>query len=71
MQKFADAFVRNEDRSWFCRAPVQFMLPSGDVVTVTPGVTYRRGKLFHGVDIARWLDEWTTQGVRPLEVHFL
>ena len=70
MQKFADAFVRNPDGSWFCRAPAEFIPPTGDRVTVTPGVTYRVGKLAHGWDVARWLNEWTQHGRAPIGVSF-
>ena len=70
VQRFAEAFVRNRDGSWFCRAPVQFMAVAGEIHTVTPGVTYRRGKLVHGVDIAQWLDDWHAHGASPPGVNF-
>ena len=70
MQKFADAFVRNPDGSWFCRAPVHFVGPSGPF-TATPGATYRRGRTMSGYDIAAWLDGWHEQKREPLGIVFL
>lgn len=63
--------MRNEDGTWFCRAPAQFIADGGSLVTVTPGVTYRRGKRFNGVDIAQWLDDWRERGARPPGVSFV
>jgi len=70
IEKFARAFVRNPDGSWFCREPVHFVGPNGSMTT-TPGVTYRRGKLSQGYDIALWLDEWQDHQIVPIGVHFL
>ena len=71
MQKFADAFVRNADGSWFCRAPAEFVAHSGVRMSVTPGATYRRGRPFNGMEIARWLDDWDAHGTQPPGVEFL
>jgi hypothetical protein len=71
VQKFAEAFVRNPDGSWFCRAPGEFVHPNGERVSVTPGVTYRRGGSLHGIDVARWLDDWANHGKQPPDVVFL
>lgn len=71
MQKFASAFVRNPDGSWFCCTPAEFALSDGTRVNVTPGVTYRRGKsLLAGRDIAQWLDDWSRYGVQPPGIDF-
>jgi hypothetical protein len=71
VRKFADAFVRNADGSWFCRAPAEFVAPNGVRTSVTPGATYRLGKPLNGVDVAKWLDEWDTHGVKPPGVEFV
>jgi hypothetical protein len=70
IDKFARAFVPNPDGSWFCREPVHILGPAGPL-TVTPGVTYRKGKLVNGYDIARWLDEWQQHGTPPAGIAFL
>jgi hypothetical protein len=70
IRKFANAFVRDGDGSWFCRAPAHFLGPYGPM-TVTPGVTYRRGEPIDGYDIARWLDEWESRQQAPIEIAFL
>ena len=70
MQRIVSAFVQNPDGSWFCRAPVHIVGPKGPATT-TPGVTYRRGKLLNGYDVAQWLDEYKAHGASPLGVDFL
>jgi hypothetical protein len=71
VQKFAEAFVRNPDGSWFCRARAEFVAPDGERMNVTPGASYRRGKLYSGQDIARWLDDWNAHRAVPPGVVFL
>jgi len=72
MEKFFSAFVKNDDGSWFCVSGAQFLLPGEtEPINVTPGVTYRRGRLVHGIDLARWLDDWHQHGARPPGVSFL
>jgi hypothetical protein len=58
------AFVRMSPGEWFCRAPVAIDGPSG-LVSATPGVVYRRGKLLSGVDVAALLDDWHATGKVP------
>jgi hypothetical protein len=70
IEKFARAFVRDNDGSWFCREPVHFVGYHGPFTT-TPGVTYRKGKLNQGYDVAVWLDEWHSQQLVPIGVQFL
>jgi hypothetical protein len=70
IEKFARAFVRNPDGSWFCREAAPFVGAHGPM-TATPGVTYRRGKLNQRYDIALWLDEWHGQKSAPIGVFFL
>ena len=69
IDKLVRAFVRNPDGSWFCREPVVIVGASG-AFTTTPGVTYRKGKLVQGYDIARWLEDWHAHGVAPMDVSF-
>ena len=69
IDKFIRAFVPNPDGSWFCREPVTIVGASGQFTT-TPGVTYRKGKLVNGYDVAQWLEDWQTYRVRPLGVEF-
>jgi len=68
-QKFTQAFVRNPDGSWFCRA-VHIIGPQGPM-TMTPGITYRKGKPIQGYDVASWLDRWNDHQVEPVGVQFL
>ena len=70
MQRFVDAFVRNPDGSWFCRAPIHFVGPSGPF-TSTPGVTYRKGQTINGYDLAAWLDAWREFQREPIGIRFL
>lgn len=35
-------------------------------MTLTPGVTYRRGKLVQGYDVAQWLDDWNDHRAEPV-----
>ncbi len=70
MDVFADAFVRNEDGSWLCRRAVHFVGPQGPM-SAAPGVTYRRGQVLRGYDIAQWLDDWRDRKVRPVGIRFL
>ena len=69
IEKFARAFVPDRDGSWFCREPVQIRGPNG-ALTTTPGVTYRRGKLVNGYDVAQWLEDWAKHQARPPGIEF-
>jgi len=69
IDKFVRAFVRNPDGSWFCREPVHIVGMNGPAST-TPGVTYRKGKLTNGYDVAQWLEDYQEYRVRPLGVEF-
>jgi hypothetical protein len=67
---FAQAFVRNPDGSWFCRAPVQIVGPQGPF-TFTPGTTFSKGKSINGYQVAEWLDDWHEHGRIPIRIAFL
>jgi hypothetical protein len=69
-EKFCAAFVRNPDGSWFCRAVAHLLGPQGPL-TVTPGVTYRKGRPVQGYDIAQWLDDWNNHRAVPVGIQFL
>jgi hypothetical protein len=64
MPQISDCFVRLKDGEWFCRAPCTIDGPTGRV-NLTPGVLYRRGRLFMGLDIAALLEEWLATGRLP------
>ena len=68
--KFADAFVRNPDGSWFCRAAKHIVGPNGPL-TITPGVSYRAGRPVNGYDIGQMLTDWHYHRVEPLHIQVL
>jgi hypothetical protein len=56
MKVFVRSFRRREDGSWQCVAPAEFIGPNGRM-EVTAGTVLTPGRLFMGVDLAKWLDE--------------
>lgn len=56
-QSPCDAFKKKPDGSWTCIKPVTTTNPSGVGVSLSPSVTFKRGILFAGLDMAKWLDE--------------
>ena len=64
MHRLAGAFARIREGEWFCRAPITFFTPSGEITT-TPGVLYRKGQPVQGVDVAAVLDVWHSMGKLP------
>jgi hypothetical protein len=69
MDKFADAFIRNSDGRWLCRASAVFNGPFG-AVRVRAGTTYCPGELLHGYDMAQWLDDWHASRKAPDGIKF-
>jgi hypothetical protein len=67
LEKLKEAFARVAQGEWFCRAPVTFNGPAGRV-EVTPGVSYRKGRLVSGLDVADVLDVWHATGKLPPSV---
>jgi hypothetical protein len=68
-QKLRDALVRVKDGEWLCRAPVAFVLRNDSrTVALTPGVVYRIGARYQGIDIAAMLDDWLATGTLPAYV---
>ena len=71
IERFARAFVRAGEGSWFCRDAVRIVGPNGPAST-TPGVTYIAGqKLLGQYDVAAWLDAYAATGKAPVGVDFL
>lgn len=56
VENLGRAFQRNADGSWTCVKPATLEGPNGRI-QVSEGATYRRGMLFMGVELAKWLDE--------------
>jgi len=51
-----DAFQKNDDGSYSVTKPVVIKGPNGEI-NLNPGMTFRRGVMFMGIDIAKTLDE--------------
>lgn len=62
--RLKDAVTRMTGGEWFCRAPVTIHGPSASF-DLTPGATYRRGRMFNGVDVVAVLDTWLDTGSLP------
>ena len=56
MESLGKAFQRNADGSWTCVQPTTLEGPNGRI-QVPEGTRFRRGSLFMGVELAKWLDE--------------
>ena len=55
-RNLTDAFWRNDDGSWICIDPVTIDHPNGRI-QLAPCTILTPGKIFMGVDVARWLEE--------------
>jgi hypothetical protein len=55
VKDFINAFVREPDGSWKCIEPATFNGPPR--VQVVPGMQFRMGKTFMGVDLATLLEQ--------------
>jgi len=51
-----DAFEKDSDGKWRCTAAVSIEIENR-VIVIGEGLTFTKGVLFMGVDIAKWLDE--------------
>ncbi len=51
-----DAFEKDSDGKWHCTAAVSIEIENRMMV-IGEGLTFTKGVLFMGVDIAKWLDE--------------
>ena len=67
MHPVPPGFTRVREGEWFCTAPATFHTPVG-VVTTTPGVTYRSGRIVFGFDVASALDTCLATGSLPPNV---
>jgi hypothetical protein len=56
VENLGKAFQRNADGSWTCVQPATLEGPNGRI-QVPEGVHLKRGMLFMGVELARWLDQ--------------
>lgn len=51
-----DAFEKDSDGKWNCTAAVSIEIENR-IIVIGEGLTFTKGVLFMGVDIAKWLDE--------------
>ena len=56
METFIRNFVRDGDGCWRCIAPAELQVAAGRI-QVAPGMTFTRGTMFMGLDLASLLDE--------------
>jgi hypothetical protein len=50
-------FEKKPDGSWVCVKNSDIITKSGNVIRMTPGMTFRKGAKLWGLDIAKALDE--------------
>ena len=56
LEDLGSTYRRNADGSWTCVKAATLQGPNGRM-QVSEGTTYRRGMLYMGVELAKWLDE--------------
>ncbi len=56
MNEICQSFRKNADGSWTSIGSVTINGPNGSI-QIGPGMTFQRGVLFMGLDLAAWLDE--------------
>jgi hypothetical protein len=54
--RIRDYFIQHPDGSWEPRQPVTIAI-GGSSISLAPGVRFRRGVLFMGIDIAKLCEE--------------
>ena len=64
MENFIRAFRKDGDGSWLCIQDVTLNGPGGRI-QVTAGTRLELGRLFMGVDLARFLDMKARGGAAP------
>lgn len=52
-----NAFKKNPNGSWTCIRPVTLFKPAGGSISLSPGITFKKGVVFMGLKVAKWLDE--------------
>lgn len=57
MKKFIDYLTRHPDGSYEPQTQIAIRRPDGNIITVGPGMKFRSGVLFMGIDIAQLLDK--------------
>ena len=68
MERFSKAFRRNADGSWTCIQDATFQGPDRQI-RVAIGMIFRPGEAFMTVDIAKWLEEYSTKRIVPRDWH--
>ena len=53
------AFSKNSDGSWTCVQVTDIYAPIG-AIRINPGMTFRKGRMFCGIDVAALLDQSST-----------
>ena len=64
MEEFLKAFARNPDGSWTCVAPATLRNPYWSI-KYTEGATFRPESMFMGVQLTKFLDDYSRRGVIP------
>jgi hypothetical protein len=70
MERLRDSLLRVTDGERLCRVSFLFVWSNGASLELTPGVVYRKGVRFMGVDVAELLDDWLATERLPLNVIF-
>ncbi len=60
LQFSCDAFQKNPDGTWTCIKPVTVQIPVGGELKFHPGMTFRKGERYDGIDVATLLDQKCT-----------
>ena len=55
-QNVCNAFQRNDYGIWTATSAVTIPGPGGGSIQINPGMTFRRGVQFMGIDVAAWLE---------------
>jgi hypothetical protein len=68
MERLRDSLIRVKDGVWMCRVPVLLAWSNGPSLELPPGVVYRTGAQYQGVDVATMLDDWLATDTLPPHV---
>jgi hypothetical protein len=58
MERLRNAVRHVKDGEWLCRAPVVLTWSNRQSLALAPGVVYRAGVRYQGVDVGALLDDW-------------
>lgn len=64
MDRFFKDFVKLGDGHWVCIENTTLIGPQGRI-QVAKGTAFVRGTSFMGIDLAQWLDEYSTSHTAP------